>query len=262
MEILNRQASLEAFLLMLRKARESILMLDYDGTLAPFVTERMKAVPYPGIRERLEALAANPRTRLVIVSGRQVSDLKHLLGLELWPEIWGCHGAERLTPAGVTQLTELPGNVRDALWQVEEWSKGRNLQNQTEIKPASVAFHWRGLPEDEAQELEDKVRSRWQKNEAGDALELHVFDGGLELRAAGISKGDAVAKILSESSAEAPAAFLGDDRTDEDAFEQLAGLGLSVLVRPDFRPTIADIWLQPPEELLSFLDHWLKAVGD
>jgi len=50
---------------------------------------------------------------------------------------------------------------------------------------------------------------------------------------------------------------LGDDRTDEDAFKSIKGRGLGVLVREAFRPTYADVWIKPPEELLAFLARWL-----
>jgi len=41
----------------------------------------------------------------------------------------------------------------------------------------------------------------------------------------------------------------------------LKGRGLTALVRPESRPTAADIWLQPPQELIEFFDDWLHAVG-
>jgi len=58
---------------------------------------------------------------------------------------------------------------------------------------------------------------------------------------------------------DAPAAYLGDDNTDEPAFRVMNGRGLSVLVRTKWRETAARLWLQPPEELLDFLTQWLQA---
>ncbi|MBU1936081.1 trehalose-phosphatase, partial [bacterium] len=55
----------------------------------------------------------------------------------------------------------------------------------------------------------------------------------------------------------ATVAYLGDDLTDEDAFRVLKGKGLGVLVRPEFRPTTADLWLQPPDDLIEFLKNWI-----
>jgi hypothetical protein len=54
-----------------------------------------------------------------------------------------------------------------------------------------------------------------------------------------------------------PAAFLGDDLTDEAAFLAMKGHGLSGLVRRERRDTAADIWLRPPGELRDFLKRWL-----
>ena len=64
--------------------------------------------------------------------------------------------------------------------------------------------------------------------------------------------------ILEEMGGSGAVAYLGDDRTDEDAFEAIAGKGLGVLVRPERRPTAAEVWLKPPGELLDFLDQWQR----
>jgi len=88
-------------------------------------------------------------------------------------------------------------------------------------------------------------------------LTLHEFDGGLELRPSGITKAQAVDRILCEMPSGTAAAYLGDDLTDEDAFVAIKGRGLAVLVRETFRDTCADIWLRPPDELLAFLRRWL-----
>jgi trehalose 6-phosphate phosphatase len=56
-------------------------------------------------------------------------------------------------------------------------------------------------------------------------------------------------------------AYLGDDRTDEDAFMALRGRGLAVLVRPDLRATAAEVWIRPPDELLLFLQRWEQSTS-
>ena len=91
------------------------------------------------------------------------------------------------------------------------------------------------------------------------SLTLVEFDGGLEIRVPGQDKGDAVRIIVSESHPGAAVAYLGDDQTDEDAFRALKGKGLAVLVRPQSRPTAAEVWLQPPQELIRFFEEWLRA---
>jgi trehalose-phosphatase len=91
-------------------------------------------------------------------------------------------------------------------------------------------------------------------------LQLKEFDGGIELRIPGRDKGYAVASALGEMGEEVAAAYLGDDFTDEDAFRAIQGKGLSVLVREEFRPTDADVWIIPPRELLDFLGRWMEAT--
>jgi trehalose-phosphatase len=83
----------------------------------------------------------------------------------------------------------------------------------------------------------------------------------MEIRVAASDKGDAVRTILHEMSHDAAVAYLGDDHTDEDAFAALQGYGLSVLVQPHHRPTVADLWVRPPEGVLAFLTDWMTACG-
>jgi hypothetical protein len=74
-----------------------LLMLDYDGTLAPFHVRPERAPPYPPSRvvSALDEIARDGRTRIVIVSGRRAAEIEPLLTLRSMPEIWGAHGWER-----------------------------------------------------------------------------------------------------------------------------------------------------------------------
>lgn len=260
MELLKPEISLSGFFAGLSVAEQSILMLDYDGTLAPFRVEREQAVPYPGVSKLLDKLVAAPRTRLVIISGRFSNDLLPLLGMNEQVEIWGSHGAERLMPDGRHQPVVLSDNASRGLEEARIWIEDEGLADCSEEKPASIAFHWRGLNEADKEKLARCVRKRWENDALLYELELHPFDGGLELRAAGWNKGIAVERVLASEESDVVAAYLGDDVTDEDAFEALGERGLKVLVREEARKTRADMRLVPPDELLSFLSDWLKAV--
>lgn len=251
--------TLDRFFQKLPSAPSRVLVLDYDGTLAPFRVERDQAVPYPGVRELLTRIRRIPTCRLVIVSGRGVADLRPLLGLEPPPEIWGCHGWEQLCSDGRLLPPELPPAAVEALGAARAWGGQQGLGQQLEVKPASVAVHWRGLPAGEQGILADRAEQAWRLLAAAAGLQLHPFDGGLELRCPGRDKGFAINRILNEEPADAAVAFLGDDLTDEDAFEALAGRGLGVLVRSEARPTAAAAWIEPPGGLLDFLRRWLAA---
>ena len=59
----------------------SALLLDYDGTLAPFCLNRQQAFPYPGMTELLQEITACGRTRVVIVTGRNAHEVIPLLAI-------------------------------------------------------------------------------------------------------------------------------------------------------------------------------------
>jgi trehalose-phosphatase len=87
---------------------------------------------------------------------------------------------------------------------------------------------------------------------------MQAFDGGIELRARGHDKGDAVRTMLDQC-VDAACAYLGDDTTDEDAFRAIRGHGLAVLVRERPRQTLAQLWVEPPHGLAAFLERWADA---
>jgi trehalose 6-phosphate phosphatase len=121
-------------------------------------------------------------------------------------------------------------------------------------------LHWRALEESAAEELRGKILVGWFPIAERAALKLLEFDGGVEMRMPDPDKGHAVQTVLAEMGPHAPAAYLGDDLTDERAFRALAGRGLSVLVRPRQRRSLAQVWLKPPEQLIAFLSRWLSAI--
>jgi trehalose 6-phosphate phosphatase len=259
LESVSDGVDLGAFFERVRHADHRALLLDYDGTLAPFTVQRDRAVPYPEVQTRLTEILSLGNTRLVIVSGRAVADLTGLIGLDPLPEIWGSHGWEHLSGDGKYSLTRLDDQSKQKLDAAARFLSDFVLPNLCEVKPISVAAHWRGLPSREAEVIKNKVSQAWSKIVGDSQLEIRPFDGGLELRPKGKDKGSAVSEILSSMRGTVAAAYLGDDLTDEDAFKAMKGRGLGVLVREEARPTLADIWLRPPEELIEFLTQWRNA---
>lgn len=256
MTILNSDIDLPGFFTRVRDTTRRLLMLDYDGTLAPFTTDRGAALPYPEITPLLEVLIGHPGCRTVLISGRSVADLRALLPFDSVPEIWGSHGWERLQADGRMIPPALPASTARVLEEEWAWLAATVPAHLIEHKPASVAVHWRGLDAETQIVLRALALRRWRKQHVAAGLILHPFDGGLELRARGRTKGDAVRALLAEYDTPPATAYLGDDATDEDAFAALAGSGLRVLVRPESRETQADVHLVPPDELQWFLEQW------
>lgn len=256
----TRNREIANFLHRLRAARHSALLLDYDGTLAPFTVERRTAVPYPGVRAVLQDICDTHRTRIVIVSGRSAADIQPLLQLHPAPEVWGSHGFQRLRPNDGSETPRLSSRVSAALANAQRWLAYQGLHDRAEPKPGSLAVHWRGLDETSATALREKVLLGWSPLTRNYPFSILEFDGGLELRVADYDKGRAVRTILKEIARDTPVAYLGDDRTDEPAFRALHDRGLTVLVRKNPRPTLAQAWLRSPGELLEFLDLWRRAL--
>jgi trehalose 6-phosphate phosphatase len=250
----------EAFFASVASAPARALLLDYDGTLAPFQRQRDRAFPYPGVRERLTGLLEEGSTRLSIVSGRPLADLSPLLSLPRAPDLWGSHGLERRTASGASDGAAAAPQIASLVERAAEWSTRRGWGEGFERKPYGFAIHGRGVPAERLAAVRVATLERWGEAASAAGLELLDFDGGFEFRPSGSHKGDVVRAILAEAPRGAAVAYLGDDRTDEDAFEVLSGLGAGVLVRPELRSTAADLWIRPPEELLDFLDRWRQAA--
>lgn len=259
MNILNDQLSLERFFTSLARAPEKILLLDYDGTLAPFTQNRDEARPYDGVVARIDNIMAV--SRVVLISGRWSKDLLRLIQLQRRPEIWGSHGWEHVLPDGTCTIGSMDEGALAALANVEDWLDGAGLSERCEPKPACLAVHWRGLGSERMAEIRRRIDEEFPLLNGSELLQVCGFDGGIEFRVPGRSKGSAIQHILAAASAQARLAFLGDDLTDEDAFAALGERGLKVLVRREPRSTAADLHLQPPRELLWFLDAWHAACA-
>src|SRR3972149_1530998 len=121
MQTLDQKFKLETFLGRVRPPAARVLMLDYDGTLAPFRINPAEAVPYPGVMPLLDEIQQAGHTRVVMLSGRWTKDLVPLLGLKRAPEIWGSHGWERLQPHGEYNVGRITPSAPDGLVTADEW---------------------------------------------------------------------------------------------------------------------------------------------
>lgn len=262
MELLNENMDIDIFIDRMHSGSGNILLLDYDGTLAPFNEDPGKAFPYTGVTDVLDRLMEVPGLRVVFVTGRWIKGLQPLLNLRKQPEIWGSHGLERLTPDGSYDVAPIGEEALECLVAADEWVDSAGFSGRIERKPGSVALHWRGVDEFVRRQMENAVRSKWDLMAEAWNLQLKEFDGGLELRVPGRNKGDVVNTVCREVGVGVQIAYFGDDFTDEDAFHALKGRGLRVLVRNTLRPTEADLWLKPPGELLDFLERLIPDRED
>jgi trehalose-phosphatase len=260
MKILNPEVDIDAFFEKLKTSNSSLLMLDYDGTLAPFAIDRNSAYPYKEVWQLICTLFLMQKTRIVLISGRMIKSVKQVIPEGPMPELWGCHGFERWSPEnGYISIT--PSDIALEGLDIAENAVREFLNdNRMERKNASLVVHWRGLGHEIQKEIHSKTLKKWEKIPSEYPLEILNFDCGIEIRALGKHKGDVVNELFSEMSENVCAAYLGDDRTDEDAFEAMSGKGLSILVKRNFIETKADIQIVPPLELEWFLESWISCV--
>lgn len=259
MNILRHGLNLAAVRNAIRAADRRLLMLDYDGCLAPFHVERDRALPYDGVLPLLARIREDPRNTVAVVTGRDIHDIVPLLGAASVTEIWGCHGWERLCADGRMEPANIPPEAAAALALAKEILETAGWGGHIERKTASLAVHWRGLPAQEQQALVNDIGALLLGPGQGRGLEPRRFDGGIEFRVEGQDKGSVVRTLLAEHPDAVLPTYLGDDLTDEDAFCALWDHGLRVLVRAEPRATLADMRIVPPDELLEFLRMWAPA---
>ena len=199
----------------------SAILLDVDGTLAPIVRHADDAHVPEATRAPLIEIAK--RYGLVAcVSGRRAATARRIVSLGSITYI-GNHGAEILR--GGTTEPETDPEVADwaervrafdsAVWSGETLIR---LRVRGEDKGAIAAYHWRGAPDERA--AEEAVRQVARRAE-GEGLATHWGKKVLEVRPpVTLNKGRGIEQLLAETDVVA-ALYVGDDRTDIDAFAAL-----------------------------------------
>src|SRR6266700_8453440 len=155
MKVAERKDVYGSFFERVGQAPSRVLLLDYDGTLAPFTPDRTRAFPYREIPELVSRIMRHG-TRVVFVSGRPATELVFLMGIHPHPEIWGSHGTERLYADGAYELDAPPPQQRAALQTAMHSLHASGLASRSETKPGGIAVHWRGLSHDERAVVEHK----------------------------------------------------------------------------------------------------------
>jgi trehalose 6-phosphate phosphatase len=246
---------------LVRQAPSRLLLLDYDGTLAPFRTQREHALPLPHIPVLITQIAQLTDTFVAVVSGRPITDLLRLLG-QLPITLVGEHGWEERPPRGPLVKHPLDPRTRDHLQQAASQASSRGWAGNLEMKRTSVVLHTRSLPPEQGRRMEAACAKLWTDHAARGGLRLSAIDGGLELRALGRDKGAAVRDLIARAPHGALGVYIGDDETDEDAFAAVAGSGLGIRVGRPERPTLAHAHLASCEEVEQFLERWLHVTRE
>uniref|UniRef100_A0A0D9X1P5 Trehalose 6-phosphate phosphatase n=1 Tax=Leersia perrieri TaxID=77586 RepID=A0A0D9X1P5_9ORYZ len=258
--------------------KEIVVFLDYDGTLSPIVTDPDRAFMTDDMREAVRGVAKHFPT--AIVSGRSIDKVFNFVKLE---ELYyaGSHGMDIKGPTaaaseyhnmkkGGAAVTRQP--ALEFLPVIEEVYQSLTAK-MASIKGALVennkfclSVHFRCVDESEWGVLDAGVRA---VIEGYPDLRLSKGRKVLEIRPVlDWDKGHALQFLLKslgyEGRNDVFPIYIGDDRTDEDAFKVLRnmGQGIGILVTKFPKETTASYTLREPSEVKEFLRKLVKSKSN
>ncbi len=239
-----------------------LIASDFDGVLAPLVDDPAQSRPLPVASAALQRLAAgHAGVHVALVSGRDLNTLVTLAAPPAGTQLIGSHGAElghietgtaghenqlvhtplELSPTQREQLTQLAAGLEEIAASAQgAW---------VEHKPAAAVLHTRLAAPELAAKAFDRAK------ELGEQVGVNGLAGKnvLEFAVVSTTKGIALTALQQRLGAEC-VFYMGDDVTDEHAFEKLQPTDLTIRIGPG--DTLARFRIADPEaaaELLTAL---------
>jgi trehalose 6-phosphate phosphatase len=224
----GRDTDLEAALRSLAATPTLLVASDFDGTLAPIVTNAWEAAAPPAALRALSRLAEAPATSVAVITGRSLQGLVNLGPMPVKAHLVGSHGAE-WSDGSTAPLTDdearCLAEAQAAAIELLADAPGARLEH----KPAGFAVHVRAMP-DRALASELLVRIAAVVGSI-EGVTLLAGKQVMEATVVHASKGEAIDRLRSLVGATA-VFFAGDDVTDETAFAALGAGDVGVKVGP------------------------------
>lgn len=232
------------------------VFLDFDGTMSEIVSDPAMGSLVDGAASALSRLAAH--CPVAVISGRDLADIQARIGL---PGIWyaGSHGFELVGPKGQYYQNEAAlaaaADLARAVPLIEDRLQGV-AGVLLEHKRFGVAVHYRNVEADRIDEVVGAV------GETARQLGLRVTNGRkvTELRPdVDWDKGRALLWVLDHVAGKnVSPVYVGDDLTDEDAFDVLPADGIGIVVRNSEdgdRFSAAQLAVNGPSEVRDLLQQ-------
>ncbi|KAH7578044.1 hypothetical protein JRO89_XS01G0333300 [Xanthoceras sorbifolium] len=237
--------------------KKLVLFLDYDGTLSPIVNDPNRAFMSDAMRSAVREAASLFPT--AIVSGRSIDKVNDFVKLENVVYA-GSHGMDISTPSASLkhqdeghQIQSVDEQIIEVLEKKIKPIKGAMVEDNR----FCVSVHYRRVNQEDVDTLKEMVHSTVK------AYPNFRISGGkmvMEIRPSiNWNKGRALEYLLDtfgfNSSSDFLPLYIGDDKTDEDAFEVIQGLGrgFPIIVSSVTRDTKASYSLHDPDEVMEFL---------
>jgi len=241
--------------------RRPVVFLDFDGTLSDITAHPDSATLVDGAAEALRALAE--QCPVAVISGRDLADVRERVKVD---EVWyaGSHGLELMAPDGTYHenagAADLIGTLARAACRLAEMI-GDISGIELEHKRFAVAVHYRNADPADIDRVTAAVRSLGRS----EGLRTTAGRKVIELRPNLYwEKGTTLNWLLeriqaSDCAADAASVlpiYIGDDITDEDAFDAVQFDGVGIVVRHDEhgdRPSAALFSLESPSTVVEFI---------
>jgi trehalose-phosphatase len=238
-----------------------LILMDFDGTLAEFHVDPDVVTLPPSRQVLLHSLGQRADLTAGIVSGRRINDLRARLPPAPGMFFAGLHGLEiegpglRFAHNGVALAAPAIGILAKDLRRAVKSLSGVFVEDKT----YSVVLHVRGASRADRLHAITRFNALSEPYLNEGTLRLQRGNHVLELLPnVDWAKGDAVGAIIrhveGETGETAWPVYIGDDATDEDAFEEIGSHGLTVAVGR--RPTGAAFQVDDP----AAVEMLLKAI--
>ena len=232
--------------------RSLAIFLDYDGTLTPIVSHPEKAFLSDSMRQTLRTLAT--QAQVAILSGRELEDVRKRVAID-GIVYAGSHGFDIARPRRLRRQEAIEFSPALDAAEKELREKLAGIAGALiERKRFSIATHYRKLNENDFPKLErvvSEVAARHRELRRMEGKKVYEL-----LPRTDWDKGKAVLWLLERLGLERAGArpiYIGDDRTDEDAFRALQQRGVGIVVSEEPRATAANYSLKDPTEVKRFL---------
>lgn len=236
-----------------KSAAKRILFFDYDGTLAPFKKIPEHAKPTKELYETLDKINNDPKTDLVLITGRDKSTFNKWFGHKNYKLI-AEHGAWFKDRAkDWVMLEALTNNWFEAILPILENFMDRTPGSLIEEKAYSLAWHYRNMDPDLGKRSASQLISTLEGLIANHNLEILEGDKVIEVKVSGVNKGRSANKMLLGKTYDFIFA-IGDDVTDEYMFEELPKETYTVKV--GLKKTAANYYVHGTNQVKQLLEDF------